>query len=284
MPHICPTTPPGLLLATDLSARCDRPLERAKQLAAEFKLALVALTVFDTPATPGDVMQWLDADAGSEHHIKLARQEHTREFNDASFAVSQRLVNGPAASTIASIAASMPGAIVITGASRHDTLGEMILGSTVDKLARELRQPLLVVGQRVRGPYRHLMVAVDFTHAAEVALRSAACLFPNSRITAFHVQSDSSEDAGARADAAFARFLEACQLAPAEQARVTPVVGQGDPATQLSRFANEHTFDLAVLGLHDESVLRRLLVGSRSEALLQTIACDTLLVRPGDDN
>lgn len=283
MPYPSPTTPPGLLLATDLSARCDRPLERAKQLATEFNLTLVAVTVFDTPATPNDVMQWLDADAGSEHHIALARQEHAREFSHASFPVTQRLVKGPAASAIADIAASMPGAIVITGASRHDTLGEMILGSTVDKLTRQLRQPLLVVGQRVRGPYRHLMVAVDFTHASKVALRTATQRFPNSQVTAFHVQGDASGEAPARADAAFLEFLDTCELAPSARARVTPVIGQGDPATQLSRFASEHTIDLAVLGLHDESMLRRLLVGSRSEALLQTIACDTLLVRPGEE-
>lgn len=283
MPHFCPTTPPGLLLATDLSARCDRPLERAKQLAAEFNLPLVALTVFDTPATPGDVIQWLDADEGLERQRVLARAEHEREFAGAPYPVTQRLAKGPAAHAIVEVAAGMPGALVIAGASRHDTLGEMILGSTMDKLARELRQPLLVVRQRVRSPYRHLMVAVDFTPASEAALQTATRLFPASQITAFHVQTHVDPEANARADTRFARFFAACALAPEARARVTPVIGQGEPATQLAQYSSTHPVDLAVLGLHDESALQRLLIGSRSEALLQNIQCDTLLIPPGGD-
>ena len=64
------TTPPGLLLATDLSARCDRPLERAKQLAGQFHSLLTVLTVHDAPQAPLEVTGWLDGDIG------LERAEH----------------------------------------------------------------------------------------------------------------------------------------------------------------------------------------------------------------
>lgn len=275
-------TPAGLLLATDLSARCDRALERAMQLAGEFATPLVTLTVFDTPQAPSDVIQWLDGDLGREHDEDTARAELAREFTGTTLDVSTRFATGPVADSVLEAATTLPGSIVVTGASRNDSLGELLLGSTVDRIARGLAQPLLVVRQRVRGPYRSIMVAIDFTPASRLALESAARLFPQARIVAFHVHDADKlgDDAPPRAE--FARFLAACSL-PAG-VLVMDTIGAGEPASQLTRYAQEHAIDLAVFGLHNETALERLLKGSRSEVLLQEINCDTLLIRPGEYN
>lgn len=278
-----PTTPPGLLLATDLSARCDRPLERAKQLADELSVPLVTLTVHEAPQAPGEVLQWMDDDAARERE-QGARAELAREFGAGPFPVSHRFGSGATAGAILDAAATLPGAIVITGPSRHDTLGDLLLGSTVEKLARALAQPLLVVRQRVRGSYRNIMVAIDFTPASKLALETAARLFPQARITAFHAHDADvlAPDAPPRAE--FIRFLDACTLAAETRARMTPAIGEGDPASQLARHVVDNGSDLAVFGLHEESALMRLLTGSRSEHLLQEVVCDTLLVRAGEQN
>jgi len=294
MSDISPTTPPGLLLATDLSARCDRPLERAKQLAGEFHTPLTVLTVHDAPQAPVDVIGWLDGDAGREREERAARAEHAREFAGSALQVSQRFAVGPVDSAILETAVTLPGAIVITGASRHDTLGGLLLGSTVEKLAHGLHQPLLVVRQRVRGPYRRIMVAIDFTPAARLALESAARLFPGRPIAAFHAHdseqlpgdaaSSDAEQRIANLRIEFARFLDTCALPEPARAFITPVIGEGEPASQLTRYVVEHEIDLAVLGLHDESILTRLLMGSRGDHLLQDVACDTFVIRSGESN
>lgn len=280
--HSLPT-PPGLLLATDLSARCDRPLERAKQLAGQFHSPLTVLTVHDAPQAPADVTGWLDGDIGREREEQLARAELAREFAGSALQVTLRFASGAVDSAILDTAATLPGAIVVTGASTHDSLGGLLLGSTVEKLAHNLQQPLLVVRQRVRGPYRRIMVATDFTPAAQLALATAVRLFPGCPITVFHAH-DSAEllgdDAPPRAE--FARFLAACALPDAARAYVTPVIGEGEPASQLTRYVLEHDIDLAVFGLHEESALKRLLAGSRSDQLLQDVASDTLVVRLSD--
>lgn len=285
MPDRSPTTPPGLLLATDLSARCDRPLERAKQLADEFSIPLVVLTVHDAPQAPGEVLQWLDGDAGREHQERAAREEFAREFAGSQLEVTQRFATGPAPAAILDGAATLPGAIVVAGASQHDSLGDLLLGSTVEKLARGLAQPLLVVRQRVRGPYRRIMVATDFTPASTLALETAARLFPGRRITVFHAHDADMRVADTLApDApphgALIRFVDGCALPPGARALVDPVIGEGEPASQLARHVVDNSIDLVVLGLHEESALMRLLTGSRSEYLLQAVVCDTLLVRP----
>lgn len=280
MPDPSPTTPPGLLLATDLSARCDRPLERAKQLAEEFSIPLAVLTVHEAPQAPGEVLQWLDADAGLAHQERAARAEFAREFAGSPLHASQRFASGPPPAAILDAAASLPGAVVVAGASQHDTLGALLLGSTVEKLARGLAQPLLVVRQRVRGPYRRIMVATDFTPASRLALETAASLFPGRRITVFHAHDSHILAPDAPPHAALIRFLDGCALPPDARVLLDPVIGEGEPASQLARHVVDNSIDLVVLGLHEESALMRLLTGSRSEYLLQAVVCDTLLVRP----
>jgi nucleotide-binding universal stress UspA family protein len=285
--HSLPT-PPGLLLATDLSARCDRPLERAKQLAGQFHSPLTVLTVHDAPQAPADVTGWLDGDIGREREEQLARAELAREFAGSALQVTPRFASGAIDSAILDAAATLPGAIVVTGASTYDSLGGLLLGSTVEKLAHKLQQPLLVVRRRVRGPYRNIMVATDFTAAAQLALQTAVRLFPGCAITVFHAH-DNAELLGddAQGDATtlraeFARFLAACALPETARAHVTPVIGEGEPASQLTRYVLEHDIDLAVFGLHEESALKRLLAGSRSDQLLQDVACDSLVIRLSD--
>jgi nucleotide-binding universal stress UspA family protein len=277
------TTPPGLLLATDLSARCDRPLERAKQLAGQFHSPLTVLTVHDAPQAPLEVTGWLDGDIGLERAERAARAEHAREFACSALQVDLRFASGAIDNAILEAAATLPGAIVVTGTSSHDSLGGLLLGSTVEKLARRLAQPLLVVRQRVRGPYHRIMVAIDFTPDAGLALASAARLFPDCPITAFHAH-DSASLLGDHAlpTDEFARFLNGCALPEHARARITPVIGEGEPASQLTRYVLEHDIDLAVLGLHQESTLTRLLMGSRGDQLLQDVACDTLVIPPGE--
>jgi nucleotide-binding universal stress UspA family protein len=269
-----------LLLATDLSARCDRPLERAKQLADEFSIPLVVLTVHDAPQAPGDVLQWLDGDAGRAHQERAAREEFACEFAGSPLQVSQRFATGPAPTAILDSAATLPGAIVVAGASQHDSLGDLLLGSTVEKLARGLAQPLLVVRQRVRGPYRRIMVATDFTPASTLAMETAASLFPGRRITVFHAHDNDVLAADAPPHAELIRFLDGCALPSGARELLDPVIGEGEPASQLARHVVDNSIDLVVLGLHEESALMRLLTGSRSEYLLQAVVCDTLLVRP----
>lgn len=70
------STPPArLLLATDLCAHCDRPLDRAKQLALEWQSELVILTVREGPRTPDEVSAWLDREATVSALELAARRE-----------------------------------------------------------------------------------------------------------------------------------------------------------------------------------------------------------------
>ena len=281
--------PQKLLLATDLSARCDRPLERARQLAAQWNASLDLLTVREGPQVPAEVVQWLAGpDASTEAEFD-ARRDIAREFEGCGFPVSLHFADGDVADAVQQAAARLDSALVIAGAARVNTLGEIFLGSTVERLARSLGRPLLVVRQRARRPYRRILVPLDFSAAARLALETAARLFPEAQLIVFHAQEPRLE---ALADAPPAgngglrlrceRFLDTCRLAPSVRARLVVDSAPGKPELLVARYAREHAVELAVLGLHSQAGMWRLLLGSKGEQLLRGLDCDTLLVCKGD--
>ena len=279
--------PQRLLLATDLCARCDRPLDRAKQLALEWQSELVILTVREGPRTPEEVASWLDRDGAPQAFELAARRELDEEFQDSGVAPSLRVVEGDVTDGILDVAGAMEDALVVTGASSEDNFQQLILGSTAERLAQDLAHPLLVVRQRTRGPYQRILVAIDFSSAARRALETAARLFPERRIVLFHVLEALAEPvAGAvqEALAASERFLDDCLLAPGARAHISTFIGHGSVRDTIARYTLEQASQLVVLGVHPQSGLARMFMGSRSEDLLQHLACDTLLLRSREDH
>ncbi len=282
-----PALPPQrLLLASDLGARCDRPLDRAKQLAREWRAELAVLTVRDGPQTPEEVASWLDG-GPTVHAFELAaRRELAEEFSGTGVAPTLQVLEGDVTDSILGAANGMPDALVLMGASRDESFQQLILGSTAERLSQELAQPLLVVRQRTRGSYERIVLANDFSAGARHALGTALRLFPGRRITLLHVLEGgagaSGDSLGAAADDAAARserFLDGCALPLETRALLSVAVAQGRVAEAVARYALENMVQLVVLGVHRRSGVARVFMGSRSDDLLQHLACDTLLVR-----
>lgn len=287
-----PALPPQrLLLASDLSARCDRPLDRARQLAREWRAELAVLTVRDGPQTPEEVASWLEG-TPTVHSFELAaRRELAEEFAGTGVAPTLQVLEGEVTDSILAAAGAIPDALVVMGASRDDSLLQLFLGSTAARLARELAQPLLVVRQRTRGGYERIVVANDFSGSTQRALDTALRLFPGRRFTLLHVLegaagalSDTLAAAVADATARSERFLDGCALPAESRGLVDVAVTQGRVAEAVARYALENLVQLVVLGVHRHSGVARVFMGKRSDDLLQHLGCDTLLVREGSDD
>ncbi len=287
-----PSPPQRLLLATDLCARCDRPLDRARQLALEWQAELTVLTVRDGPQTPEEVASWLDG-SPTVHAFELAAQrELAEEFAGTGVTPTLRVLEGDVTGSILAAAESMPDALVVMGASRDETLQQLLLGSTAERLSQDLAQPLLVVRRRARASYARIVVANDFSPAARRALDTALRLFPGRRLTLLHVLEGSagafSDTLAATMQDAIARsetFLDACTLPDQARALIGVAVAQGKVADAVARYALDNQVELVVLGVRPASSVARVFMGSRSDDLLQHLGCDTLLVRAegGDD-
>ena len=128
---------------------------------------------------------------------RLIRVRGAGNGKNLADAVADLAADPPAGATIV-IEAGDPGAailraaaaegcdLIVTGIARDELLGRFRLGSTVNRLLRGSRVPLLVVKDRARRPYAQIVVATDLSEPSGHALQAAARLFPEQRLTVFH--------------------------------------------------------------------------------------------------
>ncbi len=284
-PTIVP--PARLLLATDLSARSDRALDRAAQLAKEWSAELIALNVLDAGASPATALAWAVGES-DEQVVQLARRQLTRDLAGLDLPATMRIVSASdPARCIAETATSADCGLVVTGVARNELLGRFLLGSMVERLARALSQPLLVVRNRPHGAYRQIVVATDFSETSRHALSTAAHLFPGRELVLYHAceqqvqrRADYLPDTGVDFAAELhqcAEFIAATRLP--EGAVVRPVIAAGALEVSLTDYVRRHEVDLVALGAYGRNRLLSTVLGGSAIKLLDWLPCDELLVR-----
>lgn len=284
-------TPARLLLATDLSARCDRALDRSTQLAAEWRAQLVALKVLETPQAPDHLLAWA-AGEDEESRLQAAKLQLQRDIGSLGVEAEMRLAQGEPAETIRRIAADAGCDLIVSGMARNEALGRFLLGSTVERLARSVLQPLLVVRNRVHGPYRRIIIATDFSASARYALQTAARFFPDRELTLYHAYKTPMSGLADRMPQAqpaheidhpeCTAFIAAADLPPQTRGKLKVIIGQGALETQLTHYVRAHEVDLVVMGTNGRSGLKGMLIGSMAARLLDWLPCDTMIVRDPD--
>jgi len=281
---LSPNSSPCILLATDLSARSDRALDRAVQLAQQRQARLVALHVMEPSAAKSLGAPPWRRSAGD--HRELAERRLRDDLAGTGVAAEMRVETGKPHEVIGAMAAELGCELIVSGVARDETLGRLLLGSTVEKLVRQSETPTLVVRRRCRGPYRKAVVATDFSEGSRHALLAAHRLLPGTALTLFHAfetplgrsGADSVQSARAEAETAARQFVSATpELAGAEPPECR--IEHGPPATLLSEYACAQDLELAVVGTHGLTGLLRTAIGSVAESLLESLPCDVLVVR-----
>lgn len=280
--------PARLLLATDLSARCDRALERSAQLAAEWGAQIVALQVLETPQAPDHMLAWA-AGEDEESRLQAAQLQLQRDLAGLAVEAEMRLAQGEPAETIRRIALDAACDLIVSGMARNEALGRFLLGSTVERLARTVPQPLLVVRNRVHGPYRHIVVATDFSDSSRHALQTAARFFPDRELTLYHAHKTPMSGLADRMPSArpvheinhqeCVDFIAAADLSPQVRSKLRVIIEHGALETQLTHYVRAHEVELVVMGTHGRSGLMSVLIGSMAARLLDWLPCDTMIVR-----
>lgn len=280
--------PRRFLLATDLSARCDRALDRSVQLAGEWGAELVALTVMEPGPLAAPAAAWL-ADEGEAGGERLARRMLQRELARSDVPAVVELAQGKVTDAIRERAQVHGCPLVVLGLARDEPFGRLLAGSTAENLARPAAPMLLVVRHRPQAPYRKVLVATDFSEASRHALQAALKLFPQSAVVLYHAYEPAFS--GLVQDAAqlaavrdverqqMPAFLAATPLLQQERARIRPVVEGGAPERVAARYLRDHDIPLAVIGTKGRSGVADLLLGSAASTLLQWLPSDVLLVR-----
>ena len=278
-----------ILLITDLSARCDRAMDRAVKLAQSHAVGLIALHVMDTP--------WLSKLAQptwrntQQNHLESAQKGLASDLAHVDIDVTVIVETGNPVDVIERVALDNGCCLIVSGTARDETLGRIVLGNTVERLARRGAIALLVVRNRPFDDYHRIVVATDFSDGAAQALLAARELGGQTNVTLYHafdevagiyqLDAPAIEEQIAALQKRSLTFLTETtgQAAPNG---VTVVVAHGTPHQTLPDYCDQHQIELVVLGTRGATGVVRAAMGSVAEKLLANLPCDVMLVPKAD--
>ncbi len=266
-----------ILVAHDLSREADIALRRAIQLARQHKARLSLLHVL-------------------EDHLPSALQSNLREAARQHFGARLEQLAAedcqvllrkgrPARQILEEMADSQADLLVI--GRHHHNAPELFIGTTLERVARHLSTPLLlVVNEQAGQPYQKAAVALDFSLCACDALHRARDLLrPEARLAALNVlepsghllsKNGSSTDFLATQRELLGKLLED-ELAGLPGVELEVVRGSLPKALDEAVAAQQP--QLLALGSHGRSLISQALLGSLALRYLQNPPCDLLLVK-----
>lgn len=284
--------PKKILLATDLSARCDRALDRAAQLAGTWKAELVVVHALEQADDfYAEVLeQRLPSWRNPPDRTNYVRDQLRRDVPEVAQDVTIVVEKASPPELVLRTAETYGCDLIVTGIARNEALGRVGLGSTVDRLVRGSRAPLLVVKERMRGPYARVVVATDLSESSRHALTATLAMFPDQAIDIFHAYevpprsaigeaSEGVEEYRKQAMTDCAAFLAATDMPAARRQGIGIQVEWGHPSRLLQQYVHERGIDLVVVATHGRSALFNVLIGSTAKDVLTNAPCDVLLVR-----
>ena len=280
-----------ILVPTDFSTRSDRAVRRASLLAKQYSATLVLVHVVD--------------DDQPAHLVEARRQEATTLLSELTASIGemegvncQAVVGlGEAFEGVLQAAEDAHADLLVMGPPRRRILGDVFVGTTVERTIRAGSRAVLMAGGLPAGRYRHVLVAVDFSDTSATAFRAARTLgfLEGVRVSAMHgfdapaqgmLLSASTTTAEfkaylaqskARASGKLETFLGEAGLRPDH--RVLRLV-EGTPAAAILAAARVEKADLVVIGTHGFGGVARLLLGSVAEGVLRAAEIDVLAVPP----
>lgn len=268
-----PTAP--IIVATDLSPRSDRAVDRAFHLGRQLSLPVKVVHVLSAEEHAGiDQGQLM----GSVKSV----------LPDPEADVEILLPVGSPPQTIAKTAEVDGAQLVVVGPARFNQLGDYFLGTAIDYLVRHSKVPVLVVKQRPHCPYRRILFPSDFSDTSKSALLRIAQLFPDAQlhvVHAFHVPFEGWQKADYVKDetreehqAELDLFLGDSEIGAVVGDRVQGQLGYGEIGRVVLDSIKTLVPDLVALGTHGSSGFRHATIGSNANAMLNWLEVDTLMV------
>jgi nucleotide-binding universal stress UspA family protein len=265
-----------ILVATDLSARSDRAVDRAMLLARQWGVDAIVLHALQ----PGSKLA---------AKPELADQAIRAALPDPQADVTIVPAFGQAPTVIAETATAAGCGLIVTGVARFNEIGDFLVGTAVEHLVRHATMPVLVVKQRPHTPYNSMLVATDYSNCSRQALLVAAKMFPDAvlhLVHAYHVpyegwlrSNEIKQEITEAAQRELDAFLHELAIPDKVRQRLRAHLSYGASDVAISHAADKLGVNLVVLGTHGRTGFVAAMVGSVAEAILRCAAHDTLMVR-----
>lgn len=283
--------PKIILMATDLSARSDRALERAVSLAGQHSARLVILNIIDEdlPASVQDRVQ--DATL-KEIQSSLDRVDGSKVLEPTIDAIA-----GKDYRDILDHADKIAADLIVMGIHRNEAGNKPVAGTTMERVIRKGRQPVLVVPSRTKGPYEKVAIAVDFSAFSRIAIRHALSLAPDAEFNAIHsyhvpfggfqrgretrnaYRDEHERTLNQMIEEEMETLIGSATTGARQAIPFNKIVKQGETQSVIRSEVDRLQPDLLVLGTHGRVGLTHALLGSIAESFLNNPPCDVLVVK-----
>ena len=277
-----------ILMATDLSARSDRALERAVELARRHsaELTIVHVVDEDLPAALADAQQTAATQAIQTHVSTL-------DAGDGPD-ITIGTILGRAYVDILQMSEKIEADLIVIGVHREDALKDMFRGTTAERVVRAGNVPVLLVKDRVAAPYGRVIVGVDFSVYSRRALEFAIEFVPGGEFHLVHAydvpfkgflygkdtQKEISDEHKEKFEKLVEHEMAAFLTSLKDKApRLQHVMQEGMVREVIHKQVQELSPDLLVIGTHGRTGVAHALLGSVAEDLLKNPPCDVLAVK-----
>ncbi|MBT8425300.1 MAG: universal stress protein [Silicimonas sp.] len=166
-----------IVIATDLSERSDRALERGLELASALNAECTVVSVVDE-SLPADIA----------NDVRRSKEARLRDYLDAhkggSASVDVRI--GDVVPGILGMAADLDADLLVLGLHRQREFMDAFRQTTMERIVALSRHPVLLVRDAVTGPYERVLVAVNFSKACAAAVSAAGRIAPGAEMVRLH--------------------------------------------------------------------------------------------------
>jgi nucleotide-binding universal stress UspA family protein len=247
-----------LLLATDLSPRSGRAMDRASALSEEWDAQLDIIHVVDEEL-PSPIANRLKRDAEEAIDDRLKALPTSSRGK-----ISRDVVLGSGFRNILIKAEESDTDLIIAGSHREESLADIFLGTTVERVIRRGNDPVLVA----RDPNGEIYLV----HAFDVPFKGSV----RSEAIRSGIEAKNEKRMEAMLDDEMQAFLASLSAPPTA---VHQDLLEGSVCDVISRQVEKLRPDLLVIGTQGRTGVAHALLGSVAEELLREPPCDVLAVK-----
>lgn len=166
-----------IVVATDLSERSDRAVERGLALASALNAECTVVAIVDN-SLPDDLAASLRDE--KEKRLRTVLDSHKGGTARADVRI------GDVVPGILGVADELDADLVVLGLHRRRDFMDALRQTTMERVVALSRHPVLLVRDPVTGPYRRVLVAVNFSRACAAAVSVTGRIAPGAEIASVH--------------------------------------------------------------------------------------------------
>jgi len=294
-----------IVVATDFSDNSRVAFDRAREIAGVHQARLVVAHVIPEPIHPSVGFEGVpfptDLDERALRETKTMLGEWAETAAKAGIAVEDRVLRGTPETGIVELANEVAADLIVTGTRGTTGFKHLLLGSVAEEVVRRAECRVLSVHKDDVSPIadaRTVLVPTDFSRPAAAAVRAASALLPSdsrARFILLHAFFPAAIYGPALVPAAtppllhkelsesVRRKLEDIAAPLRAEGKIVEVETRAEDSTSaILECAEKHEADLIAMGTRGLSKLKKLLLGSTTQRVVQHAKCPVLSLHAHD--